>query len=207
MRAAYDRDLTVILPVAGALILVVLALLLRSLVAPWYLMAAVMATFGASLGVGVLLIQTLAGESGMSFILPIMLYVFVIAIGTDYNILMVARLREEAHNGVPPREAVALAVEHAGPAVAGAAVILAGTFGTLTISGVGLLVQLGLTVAIGVLLAAVMALLLVPGLTALVGRAAWWPGRAGRSRPAGRRDHQGIAAVRRFIVRKERRRR
>jgi putative drug exporter of the RND superfamily len=95
----------------------------------------------------------------------------------------VARLREEARNGTTPREAAARAVEHAGPAVAAAAVILAGTFSSLLTSGVGFMVQLGLTVAIGILLAAIMALFLVPGLTAVVGRAAWWPGSAGRRRP------------------------
>lgn len=153
-----------------------LGLLVRSLVAPWYLMVAVMTTFAASLGVGVLAVQVIGGGAGLIFFLPILLFLFVVAIGTDYNILMVARLREEMKAGAAPREAVARAVEHAGPAVAAAALIVAGTFSALLTARVGFLTQFGLTVAVGIVLAAVMALFLVPGLTGLIGRAAWWPG-------------------------------
>jgi RND superfamily putative drug exporter len=113
LASAYNDDLRVILPVAALLIALVLGLLVRSLVAPWYLMAAVMVTFAASLGAGVLVIQVIGSASGLIFFLPILLYLFVVAIGTDYNILMVARLREEARAGATPRQAVVRAVEHA----------------------------------------------------------------------------------------------
>jgi RND superfamily putative drug exporter len=196
MRQAYERDLAVILPVAAALIALVLALLVRSLVAPWYLMAAVMVTFAASLGVGVLAVQVAGSAAGLIFILPIMLYLFVTAIGTDYNILMVARLREEAAAGADPRAAAVRSMAHAGPAIVAAALILAGTFAALLSSGVDFLTQLGLTVAVGILLAAVMALLLVPSLTALVGRRAWWPetarADAPRCGPARRGRHMAV---------------
>ncbi|MGH3380256.1 MAG: MMPL family transporter, partial [Actinoallomurus sp.] len=91
-----SRDLSVILPVAVALIAIILALLLRALVAPVYLVVAVLLGFGATLGASVLLFQGVKGEDGLMFQIPIILYLFVLAIGTDYNILMIARLREEA---------------------------------------------------------------------------------------------------------------
>jgi RND superfamily putative drug exporter len=120
--------------VAGLLIDLVLVLLMRSLVAPIYLMLAVMGGYAASLGAAVFIFQGLGGEPGVLFLLPILVYLFVVAIGTDYNILMIARLREEAA-GNEPRAAADLAVEHAGPSVVSARVILAGTFGSLLLAG------------------------------------------------------------------------
>ena len=92
------------------LILLILALLLRSLVAPFYLMVSVGLGFAATLGATVLVFQGLGGQPGLVFLLPIILYLFVVAIGTDYNILMIARLREEAARGHDPRQAAALAL-------------------------------------------------------------------------------------------------
>ena len=128
---AMARDYSVVFPVAAVLIMIILALLLRSLVAPWYLMLSVGLGFTASLGATVLVFQGLLGEQGLIFILPIYIYLFVVALGTDYNILMVARLREEAREGLEPRPAAAKAIEHAGPTVAAAGLILAGTFASL----------------------------------------------------------------------------
>ena len=106
----------------------------------------------------------------MAFTIPIVLYLFVTAIGTDYNILMTARLREELGDGRTPRQAAALAVEHAGPSVAAAAVILAGTFAALLISGVPFFVQIGFSVTLGICLVAfVVSTLLVPAVTAVRG--------------------------------------
>jgi putative drug exporter of the RND superfamily len=116
-------------------------------------------------------------------------YLFVVAIGTDYNILMIARLREEAREGNDPRTSADLAVEHAGPSVTSAGLILAGTFASMLLAGVAFLYELGFAVSIGILLAAfVMALFLVPGLTAIVGHAAWWPGHG--DEPAKAREHE-----------------
>jgi len=181
LRQATGRDLVVIFPVAGILIAIVLALLLRSLVAPIYLMLAVMGGYAASLGAAVFIFQGLGGEPGVLFLLPILVYLFVVAIGTDYNILMIARLREEAAAGNPPRAAADLAVEHAGPSVVSAGVILAGTFGSLLLAGVAFLTQMGVAVTVGIVLAAfVISVFLVPAVTALIGHRAWWPGRIDR---------------------------
>ncbi|MFV2174278.1 MMPL family transporter [Actinomadura sp. LOL_016] len=179
-----NRDLSVILPVAGVLIAVILLLLLRSVVAPLYLVPAVLLGFAATLGSAVFVFQGIMGEPGEIFHLPIMLYLFVLAIGTDYNILMTARLREEAKAGHAPRKAAALAVQHGGPTVAAAGLILAGTFSVMLLASVSMLQQMGFSIALGIALSAfVMAIFLVPGITALLGNRAWWPGRAGPKEP------------------------
>ncbi len=179
VQTVTTRDLSLIFPVAGVLILLILMALLRAVVAPIYLMLAVALGYAATLGATTWAFQTLGGEPGLMFILPIFVYLFVVAIGTDYNILMIARLREEAQLGLEPRAAADMAVEHAGPSVASAGIILAGTFAALMFSGVTMLTQLGFAVAVGIMFAAfVMAMLLVPALTAIVGHRAWWPGHA-----------------------------
>src|ERR1700689_609810 len=103
IQAATNHAHAVVFPVAAAIILVILMLLLRSLVAPWYLMGSVGLGFGATLGATVLVFQTLAGQAGLVFLLTVSMYLFVVALGTDYNILMIARLREQARSGMTPR--------------------------------------------------------------------------------------------------------
>lgn len=183
-QAAMNRDYSVVFPVAALIIMVILALLLRSLVAPWYLMLSVGLGFGATLGASVILFQHLAGNQGLIFLLPIYIYLFVVALGTDYNILMIARLREEAREGKSPREAAAQAVRHAGPTVAAAGLILAGTFASLMLAGNSLLTQMGFAISFGITVAAfVMSMFFTPAITALIGHAAWWPGHGDEKKP------------------------
>jgi len=182
IQQALNRDYSVVFPVAAIIILLILGLLLRSVVAPWYLMVSVGLGFAATLGATVLVFQTLGGQAGLVFILPMYMYLFVVALGTDYNILMISRLREETRAGKPPREAAALALAHAGPAIGAAGLILAGTFASLTLAGEQVLTQVGFAVAAGIAIAAfVMAMFFAPSLTALIGRHAWWPGHADRA--------------------------
>jgi putative drug exporter of the RND superfamily len=177
INAVNNRDLSVILPVAAVLIALILALLLRSVVAPIYLVVAVLLGFASTLGSAVYVFQYAQGKEGVIFQLPIILYLFVLAIGTDYNILMTARLREEAKEGYSPREAASRAVRHGGPTVAAAGLILAGTFSVMLLAPVSMLKQMGFSVAMGIALSAfVMSTFLVPGITAMLGHRAWWPG-------------------------------
>ncbi len=177
MHKAMNRDYSVVFPVAALVIMIILALLLRSLVAPWFLMASVGLGFGATLGATVIVFQHIQGLDGLIFMLPIYIYLFVVALGTDYNILMIARLREEAREGRNPRDAAAQAVRHAGPTIAAAGVILAGTFAALMLGGNSLITSMGFALSFGIFVAAfVMAMFLTPALTALIGHAAWWPG-------------------------------
>ena len=181
VRAANNRDLAVIFPVAGLFIAVVLALLLRSLVAPLYLMAAVVLGFLSTMGATVIAFLGIGDRAGVSFALPLLVYLFVVAIGTDYNILMIARLREEAREGNDPRTAADLAIEHGGPSVGAAGLILAGSFASMLLAGISFLMEMGFAVSIGILISAfVMSMFLVPSVTALLGHGAWWPGHGDR---------------------------
>lgn len=181
INTAVNHDYKTVFPVAALLIMVILGLLLRSVVAPWYLIASVGLGFGATLGATVWIFQKGQGHSGLMFMLPVIMYLFVVAIGTDYNILMIARLREEAREGREPREAAGMALRHAGPTVAAAGFILAATFATMMLAGNSLLTEMGFAVSFGIAVAAfVMAMFFTPSLTALIGHAAWWPGHGDR---------------------------
>jgi RND superfamily putative drug exporter len=196
IQRAVNHDYTVVFPTAAVIILLILALLLRSLVAPWYLMISVGLGFGATLGASVLVFQTLAGQAGLVFLLPVYMYLFVVALGTDYNILMIARLREQARAGMGPHQAAAHALRHAGPAIASAGLILAGTFASLALAGNTILQQLGFAVSCGIALAAfVMAMFFSPSLTALIGRRAWWPGHADSAKGLPARDARPLCGV------------
>jgi RND superfamily putative drug exporter len=181
IQRAVNHDYAVVFPVAAVIILLILGLLLRSAVAPWYLMVSVGLGFAATLGATVLVFQNLSGQAGLVFLLPIYMYLFVVALGTDYNILMIARLREEARSGMSPHDAAAHAIRQSGPTIGAAGLILAGTFASLTLAGNTILEQVGFAVAAGIALAAfVMAMFFSPSLTALIGNRAWWPGHADR---------------------------
>ncbi len=184
---ASNRDYTVVYPFAAGLILLILALLLRSVIAPIYLLLGVGLGYAATLGASVHVFQGLQGHSGLLFMMPILVYLFVVAVGTDYNILLTTRLREEIIGGASPRRAAALAVEHGGPTVASAGIILAGTFGSLMLTGVNLLSEIGFAVASGILLVAiVMASIFVPSVATLLGHLIWWPGHQPRHRLRGK---------------------
>ncbi|MFI6982795.1 MMPL family transporter [Embleya sp. NPDC050154] len=190
INRAVDRDYSVVFPVAAVCIMIILGLLLRSLVAPWYLMASVALGFGATLGATSVLFQKIGDQPGLMFMLPVIMYLFVVALGTDYNILMVSRLREEAREGHNPHDAAAVAVKHSGPTIAAAGVILAGTFATLMLAGNSTLSQMGFALSSGIAIAAfIMALIFTPSLTALIGHTAWWPGH-GDTKPAGETERE-----------------
>lgn len=184
-----DRDMRLIFPVAAALILLILVATLRSAIAPLYLLGAVVLEFAATLGAAVLIFQHVGGQSGVAFILPLTLFLFVVALGTDYNILMTARLREELRSGKPVRDAVADAVRHVAPAIAAAGLVLASSFGTLVLESDQASREQGFAMAFGILLASlVVSSVLVPALTALVGRRAWVDTLPGPASPGPPRD-------------------
>ncbi|MEU0666469.1 MMPL family transporter [Streptomyces lavendulocolor] len=185
VATAVDRDLRTVFPVAAALIALILVVLLRSLAAPVVLMLAIGLCFAATFGASALVFQHIGGQAGVTFVLPLVLFLFVVALGTDYNILISDRLREEMSHGGPARAAVARAVRHTAPAVATAGVVLAASFGSLAVNADPSTRQLGFATALGILLSAfVVSLLLVPAVAALLGRGMWWPVRGAR----GRRD-------------------
>ncbi|MFD2466313.1 MMPL family transporter [Amycolatopsis silviterrae] len=174
ISTAVDHDLKIVFPVAAALIALILLLLLRSLLAPVVLMLSVGLGFAATLGAATLLFQHVAGNPGVNFTLPLVLFLFVVALGTDYNILITDRIREETQRPGPARAAVARAVRHTAPAIATAGLVLAGSFATLATSPGN--EQVAFAMALGIMLSAlVLSLVLVPALAALFGKALWWP--------------------------------
>ncbi len=176
MKTVTDRDLHVLFPVAAVFIFIILAVLLRSLVAPIFLLLGVGLGYAATLGATTLIFQKIGNNPGLIFFLPLFMYLFVVAIGTDYNILTITRLREEIRLGHNPRKAADLTVEHSSATVASAGLILAATFGSLLLARFNFLSQMGTAVAIGVILAAfVVAPLLIPSASAVLGYKIWWP--------------------------------
>ncbi|MFJ5232362.1 MMPL family transporter [Kitasatospora sp. NPDC088391] len=174
ISTAVDHDLTVVFPVAAALIALILLLLLRSLLAPAVLLLAVGLGFAATLGAAALLFQHVLDKPGVSFTLPLVLFLFVVALGTDYNILITDRVREEMRRPGPARAAVARALRHTTPTIATAGLVLAGSFATLAATPGS--EQIAFSLTLGILLSAVvLSLALVPALAALLGRSLWWP--------------------------------
>ncbi|PZS09061.1 MAG: hypothetical protein DLM64_11530 [Solirubrobacterales bacterium] len=181
--AAYDvsqvstGDLRLIIPVVLVVIAILLTILLRSLVAPLYLIASVGLSYLAALGLAVLLFVELGGESGLNFVLPFFMFVFLMALGEDYNILVITRIREEAAHADLPT-AVRRAVAASGGTVTSAGLVLAGTFAVLTVAGDAQTREIGLGLAAGVLLDTFLVrTLLIPSLVVLIGRWNWWPSR------------------------------
>jgi RND superfamily putative drug exporter len=174
-----NSDMWRIIPIASVVILVLLALVLRSLVAPLYLIVSVIFSYLGALGATTLLSVDLGGQDGLIFILPFLMFVFLLALGEDYNILVMTRIREEAHL-LPLRKAVVRAVGMTGSTVTSAGLILAGTFGVFAIFGGGMmggqLQAMGLGLALGILLDTFLVrTLLVPSAAVLLGRWNWWP--------------------------------
>ena len=184
--ASYDiattanHDLAVIIPIAAVAIAVVLAAVLRSLVAPLYLIVSVVLSYLSALGVATIVFIDIAGQAGISFFLPFLMFVFLLALGEDYNILVMTRIREEARR-LPLREAVIRAVGRTGTTVTSAGIILGGTFAVLAAaagSGAqsGQLRAIGVGLAVGILMDTFLVrTLLVPATVILLGRLNWWP--------------------------------
>ncbi|MHB1613589.1 MAG: MMPL family transporter [Actinomycetes bacterium] len=175
-----SHDLVRIVPIAALLIGILLALVLRSLVAPLYLIVSVVLSYLAALGLTVLVFMDIGGQDGLSFILPFLMFIFLLALGEDYNILVMTRIREEAHH-LPLPQAIVRAVGRTGTTVTSAGLVLAGTFAVLAVAA-GSGPQASQFQAIGVGLGAgvlmdtfLVRTVLVPATVALLGRWNWWP--------------------------------
>ncbi|PTH88421.1 hypothetical protein C9J60_13020 [Streptomyces sp. A244] len=169
------RDRTVIVPIVLGVILLILMLLLRSLLVPVLLVATVGLNFLATLGVSALVFQHLLGFSGTDASVPLYGFVFLVALGVDYNIFLMSRVREEAltHGN---RQGVLRGLTTTGGVITSAGVVLAATFAALMVIPLAFLVQIAFIVAFGVLLdTLVVRSLLVPALMIDIGPRAWWP--------------------------------
>jgi RND superfamily putative drug exporter len=180
-----NSDLKHIIPIAILAIGILLALVLRSLVAPLYLIASVGISYLAALGLSVLLFIKIGHSGGLVFFMPFLMFIFLLALGEDYNILMMTRIREEAQE-FRLRDAVTRALSATGSTITSAGLVLAGSFIVLTLvagsgSGSSQIRDIGLGLALGILMDTFLVrTLLVPSTVVLLGRWNWWPSRMSR---------------------------
>ncbi|WUH95961.1 MMPL family transporter [Streptomyces sp. NBC_00433] len=173
-----SRDSALVIPLVLAAVFLLLAALLRSLVAPLLLTAAMVGVWGAALGIGGLIFGPVLGFHGVDPGLPLLSFVFLVALGVDYGIFLMHRMREESRAGAGPRRATVAALESTGGVIASAGIVLAATFTVLASLPLVMMVEMGLVIALGVLLDTfVVRTFLVPAATALLGHRVWWPGR------------------------------
>jgi len=184
-RTAASHDLGLIAPVILAIVFAILAVLLRSLVAPVLLIASVLATFAASLGAATWLFTHLLGFPALDTSVTLYAFLFLVALGVDYNIFLTTRAKEERlRHGT--REGMVRALSSTGGVITSAGVLLAAVFAVLGVLPVVALTQVGVIVCIGVLLdTLVVRTVLVPAIVFLTGEAFWWPSRRGPSRAPG----------------------
>jgi putative drug exporter of the RND superfamily len=172
---AAARDLRVIVPIALLVIFVILAVLLSALVAPLLLIASVVVSFVGTLGFSVVFFRFVIGDTGVDNSLPTYAFIFLVALGVDYTIFLMSRVREEArHHGT--REGTLRALAATGPVITSAGIILAGTFSVLMTLPITFIFDLGFMVAVGILLDTfVVRTIMVPAIIELVGDRVWWP--------------------------------
>ncbi|HEX6507120.1 MAG TPA: MMPL family transporter, partial [Chloroflexota bacterium] len=175
--ALSDRDLALIVPVVLLVIFLLLATVLRSVVAPLYLIVSVGLSYLAALGLAVVIFMSIGHGSGLILYLPFLMFIFLMALGSDYNILVMTRIREEALKRPLP-EAVAHAIGATGGTVTSAGIILAAAFYVLTLGGGAAGQQIGTAIAAGILLDTFLVrTLFIPSTVVLLGRWNWWPTR------------------------------
>ena len=177
LRTAATRDNRVIIPIALVVVFLILAVLLRALLAPLLLVVSVIVSFLAALGVGIFFFNVVFGFPGIDPSLPLLSFVFLVALGIDYNIFLMARVREESlRHGT--REGTLRGLAVTGAVITGAGIVLAGTFATLAVLPLIFLTEIGFVIAFGVLLDTfVVRSVIVPALALDLGPRIWWPSR------------------------------
>ncbi len=175
---ATERDLKVIVPLALLVMAIILGILLQAIVAPLVLLASVVLSFACTLGISILFIRFVVGDAGFDASIPTFAFIFLVALGIDYTIFLMARVREEArHHGT--REGMLRAIAATGPVITSAGVILAGTFSVLMTLPVTFTFDLGFMVALGILLDTfIVRTIMVPAAVELIGDKIWWPSTA-----------------------------
>jgi len=180
VKRASAHDRTVIIPVILAVVFLILALLLRALIAPIMLIATVVLSFAAALGVSALMFNHVFHFGGADTSFPLFVFVFLVALGIDYNIFLMTRVREEAGK-YGPRHGALAGLAATGGVITSAGCVLAGTFAALATLPVTFLAELGFAVAFGVLLdTIVVRSVLVTALNLDLGRWNWWPSKLAR---------------------------
>ena len=196
LRDTLDSDMVLTTGIVSLGIFIVLLLMLRSVVAPLYLIASVGLSYAFTLGITDLVFRVVFGiEDGLTFVIPIFSFVFLVALGVDYSIFLIGRVKEEiGYQGV--NEGIHRAVVATGPIITSAGIILAGTFAAMMFGEITTLAQLGFSVAVGVLIDTfVVRTMLVPAITILLGKWAWWPGGVPQSKDGDATKAAGIVSA------------
>jgi len=185
LRVAIAHDNRVIGPLVLAVVFAILIAVLRAVLLPLLLMATVVLSYAAALGIGSFLFMQVFGFDGIDPSLPLFTFIFLVALGVDYNIFLMVRVREEAQaHGT--RQGVVRGLAVTGAVITSAGIVLAGTFSTLAVLPLVVLTEIGVTIAVGVLLDTfVVRSVLVPALALDVGDRVWWPSALARGRADG----------------------
>ncbi len=195
LPVAYDisqvsgNDLKRVIPVVAVLIAILLAIVLRSLIAPLYLVASVVLSYFATLGFTCIVFVRIGGQPNLNFVIPVVIFIFLMALGSDYNILVMTRIREEAKS-LPIALAVRRAIGSTGTSVTTAGLILGGTFAAFGVAAPSGSIgqqsrEIGYGIAAGILMDTFLVrTLLVPSMVVILGRWNWWPSKLYRTEPA-----------------------
>ncbi|MER6620303.1 MMPL family transporter [Streptomyces sp. NPDC000931] len=195
-QRAADRDLTTVVPIVLLVVLGVLVLLLRALVAPLLLLATVVLSYLAALGASSLLFEHVLGFAGVDWSIPLMGFVFLVALGIDYNIFLMHRVREETGR-LGHERGVLEGLTSTGGVITSAGIVLAATFAIFAGLPLVTMAQMGVLVGIGVLLDTFLVrTVLVPALALDLGRWFWWPGSLFRTLPRAGGDTPASATTR-----------
>jgi RND superfamily putative drug exporter len=174
LRTLFLRDFTVVAIAVLLGVLIVLVLLLRSLVAPFYLLASVLLSYAAAMGFTTLFWQDLLGKGAIDWTVPIFAFVMLVAVGADYNIFLMSRVREEVLRD--PAEGIGRAIRRTGAIITSAGIIFAGTFAAMVSSPVLNIAETGFAITFGLLLDTfIVRSFLVPAVAVLLGKWNWWP--------------------------------
>lgn len=186
-RDYYERDIRFIIAATLVVVLLTLMVLLRSIIAPLYLVGSVVLSYFAAIGIGVLTFQMILGEQ-LHWSVPPLAFVVLVAVGADYNMLFVSRMRDESPHSI--RYGIIRTLSSTGGVITAAGLIFAASMGGLLFSSIGIVVQGGFVIGVGILLDTfVVRTITVPAMAALVGRANWWPSRVGGP-SAARKDEE-----------------
>jgi RND superfamily putative drug exporter len=188
LRQSAARDNRLIVPIALVVVFLILAALLRAITAPLVLIGTVILSYFAALGIGAFFFESVFDFPGMPPDLPLLAFVFLVALGIDYNIFLMARVREETlTHGT--RDGTIRGLAATGAVITSAGLVLAGTFSTLAVLPLVALTEIGFTIAIGVLIDTfIVRSLLVPALVLEIGDRVWWPSALARVAGSARRD-------------------
>lgn len=181
-RDYYRHDIQYIIAATLIIVLLTLMVLLRAIIAPLYLVASVVISYFAAIGIGVLTFQFILGQQ-LHWSVPPLAFVVLVAVGADYNMLFVSRMRDEAPHSM--RYGIIRTLGSTGGVITAAGLIFAASVGGLLFSSIGIVVQGGFVIGVGILLDTfVVRTITVPAVAALLGRANWWPGRLSPRRPS-----------------------